>query len=290
MTFRKSTKDVKITTSTISIRLCSRLKSADCKTVSTVCCVPQENLSTRSADGTCGKKKTEHFISVHGKTQSKSTVRSVLIEEYPWRAWIYRKEQYGDDKVLCAGTAVVERSEVVMTSASCLQGLTSDDVVVSFFKDKNDVTDVRSIINHPSYSPSKKHEHDIALVVLSRSQRAPSWTSPVCLSAAPPLPATTCVTISDNNSYISTVVPLPKKCESFNIRSALGQICSVSPLNDYVPQKGEALLCQDELRQTDDIYFAAGIALTTKESVTTYTAVYQYYDWIIDKLNEIATT
>ncbi|XP_013143872.1 PREDICTED: putative trypsin-6 [Papilio polytes] len=262
-----------------------QLKSVDCVTVTTVCCVPQLNLGTRAHGGTCGKT-TDHVISINGRSQKKSTVRSVLFGEYPWRAWIYRKERYGDSKVLCAGTVVGESTEVVMTSASCLQGLSSSDVAISFIKNSDDVINVRKIIIHPSYTPSKKHENDIALVVLSRAQRAPGWVSPACLPAAPPLPATTCITMSDNNSYITTVVPLPKRCESFNVKSALGQICAVLPLNDYQPEKGTALLCQDELRQNDDAYYVAGIVLATSESVITTTAVHQYYDWILDRVDE----
>ncbi|XP_068626019.1 factor V activator-like [Battus philenor] len=257
-----------------------KFKLPSCKST-TVCCISQRILSVKEG-GSCGQRINDGNKYVNGKTQSRKTVRSVLVGEYPWMAWIYR---LSSSKILCAGTVIDDNAEVVLTSASCVDGIAAADLAVSFTRQRNEKVRVASILLNNHYTSGVPKVNDIAMIKLDKHEESPpKWVTPICLPLTPVMHATSCIATSDSDNYLNTVVPLTKICVERNVMPELGQMCSVSPIGDYEPEHGSALICQDELHTGGIQYYVYGIALGTTSAVTTYTDIYKYLDWINDNM------
>ncbi|CAG4957422.1 unnamed protein product [Parnassius apollo] len=252
-------------------------------TTTDLCCVPQEDLIPRNG-GQCGVMVPGGFKVVKGKKQKKTNARSVLKGEYPWRAWIYRRDDY---RPLCAGTIVEDNVDFVLTSATCVHNYIGTDLIVSFSRDRNEEIDVEAIKVHESYRSKTPSINDIALLKLNKTrERTPRWVKPVCYHNLPPMHATTCTIIADSDHFINPVVPLPEKCKIGNKDLHVSQICAIAPPGDYDPETGAGLFCPDSLRTGDSNFYINGIALEQHESITIYTKVSHFAGWIDQEISQ----
>ncbi|CAK1587426.1 unnamed protein product [Parnassius mnemosyne] len=252
-------------------------------TTTQVCCVPQENLIPR-AGGQCGVMVPGGFKVVKGIKQKKRTARSVLKGEYPWTAWIYRRFV---NRPLCAGTIIEDNVDYVLTSATCVHNYLPNDLIVSFSRDRDEEIDVEAIKVHESYQNKKPNINDIALLKLNKTREGvASWVKPVCYPHFPPMHATTCTTMADLDYFINPVIPLPEKCKIKNKELHVSQICAIAPPEDYDPEIGTGLFCPNSLRTGTSNLYIYGIALEHHESITIYTNVSHFVQWIDHNISQ----
>ncbi|XP_028034984.1 uncharacterized protein LOC114246586 isoform X3 [Bombyx mandarina] len=107
--------------------------------------------------------------------------------EIPWQAMVLLQT---NRSLLCGG--VITRPEVVVTSASCVDGLDAKNVLIKGGEWKLGIDDeplpfqivqVKTIIRHPEYKKGSL-KYDAAILVLSENLRFAKNIQPICLPAA----------------------------------------------------------------------------------------------------------
>ncbi|CAH1985849.1 unnamed protein product [Acanthoscelides obtectus] len=105
--------------------------------------------------------------------------------EYPWQAMILRDS---NRSLLCGG--VIIRDNAILTSAHCVEGLDTNDVLAKGGEWKLGIDEeplpfqivkVGAIIRHPEYKPGSYH-NDVAILVLREKLRFTTNIGPLCLS------------------------------------------------------------------------------------------------------------
>ncbi|VEN56226.1 unnamed protein product, partial [Callosobruchus maculatus] len=105
--------------------------------------------------------------------------------EYPWQAMILRDS---NRSLLCGG--VIIRDNAILTSAHCVEGLDTNDVLAKGGEWKLGIDEeplpfqivkVGAIIRHPEYKPGSYH-NDVAILYLREKLRFTKNIGPLCLS------------------------------------------------------------------------------------------------------------
>ncbi|XP_049883854.1 uncharacterized protein LOC126379208 [Pectinophora gossypiella] len=137
-------------------------------------------LSQYNAGGTCGILNGQ-------KPYGNRNENEVDFAEIPWQAMILLQT---NRSLLCGG--VITRPDVVITSASCLDGLDAKNVLIKGGEWKLGIDDeplpfqivqVKNILRHPFYKRGSLH-NDAAILVLAENLRFAKNIFPICLPRA----------------------------------------------------------------------------------------------------------
>ncbi|KAJ8921243.1 hypothetical protein NQ315_013715 [Exocentrus adspersus] len=117
--------------------------------------------------------------------------------EYPWQAMILRDS---NRSLLCGGAII--RRNAVLTTAHCLEGLETSDVLIKGGEWKLGIDEeplpfqivkVGVILRHPEYVPGS-YKNDLAVLVLRENLRPAKNVGPICLpSGTDQAPKSNCV-------------------------------------------------------------------------------------------------
>ncbi|XP_045782143.1 complement factor I-like [Maniola jurtina] len=255
-----------------------KLNDANCAASETICCVSQKDLKFRESTNvdrlSCGHSNPEGY-----PRALRSSIRSVLQGEYPWRAWIYYWQD--PETPLCAATYINKEGRTLLTSASCVEGRRADALIVRFTRDPQhyDPVHVSRIDVHELYNKDTQ-VNDIAVLSV---ESVPSWMQKVCLPIQPVLLGTSCIAVSDNNFYLNQVVPRQTKCkENGSLDDSL--MCSATLKDDYTPELGGGMFCVDE-QSSANTYTVYGVYLASANNglAVLNTNVTHFTEWIIKK-------
>ncbi|XP_063391048.1 uncharacterized protein LOC134676586 [Cydia fagiglandana] len=304
-----------------------QLKDSSCATTQ-ICCVQQQDLVNYRLSDACGINNPD------GKPRKRrSAPRAVLQGEFPWRAWVYKKNSLTP---LCAASFVHEDTMALLTLASCVQGLSAEDLDVAFVKGGQRAS-VGKLTVHSGYKAGQDFEktfqlmvlltltlascvqglsaegldvafvkggqraavgkltvhsgykagqetNNIAILKLRSLESTPAWASPACLPLAPPSHAAPCITTSDKDIRLNTIIPLRTACTEAHEAPPDSLTCAVAPPKDYEPEKSAGLFCKEQ-HVTTPLYILHGLAISKQDdSVTTYVNVWHFTDWIKDQL------
>ncbi|XP_063544191.1 transmembrane protease serine 11D-like [Cydia strobilella] len=209
----------------------------------------------------------------------RSAPRAVLQGEFPWRAWVYKKNSRTP---LCAASFVQEDTMALLTLASCVQGLSAEGLEVAFVKGGQRAA-VGKVTVHSGYKAGQD-TNNIAILKLRSLESTPAWASPACLPLAPPSHAAPCITTSDKDIRLNTIIPLRTVCTEAHEAPPDSLICAVAPPKDYQPAKAAGLFCKEQ-HVTTPLYILHGLAISRQDdSVTTYVNVWHFTDWIKNQL------
>ncbi|XP_052745518.1 transmembrane protease serine 11G-like [Bicyclus anynana] len=253
------------------------LNDANCKSEE-ICCVSQNlmNFRGKKPDNIeCGKHVPE------GNPRAiRSTLRSVLRGEYPWRAWIYRTYE---SKPLCAATFVNQPRRTLVTAASCVDGFRAHQLQVLFDSDPDSAVDVEHLDIHENYD-KVTHENDIAVLGVAS---VPADAQRACLPVHPAPHGTACVAVASNGFFINQAIPLQDNCAEDNKTLHSSLMCASNYYKDYTPELGAGLYCMDE--EPDNIlYNLVGVYLySALEGVAAInTNITHHISWINARANE----
>ncbi|XP_075166139.1 inactive serine protease scarface [Haematobia irritans] len=173
--------------------------------------------------------------------------------EIPWQAMILKESS----KSLLCGGAIIGDS-VVLTTASCVQGISVGDLRVKAGEWQLGNTDeplpfqlvgVKGLDIHPSYD-SNSGSNDMAVLQLSQRLQFASHIQPICISDKDPSPSETCVTtgwgkqalsIHEEGAimHVTTTTPLSRgDCGADN-----SGVCSTTKFDACQFDSGSALAC-----------------------------------------------
>ncbi|CAH4036013.1 uncharacterized protein LOC123718140 [Pieris brassicae] len=234
-----------------------------------VCCVHQLEVTSIRSQENCGKSNPE------GEPRRvRSTLRSVLPGQYPWRAWVY-----ADNTKLCPVSYINFFPEVLVSTATCMTIATREDnLSVRFERDPSKIANIISVKIHPNFDFEK---NDIALIKLDTSVKS---SHPVCRAERAPEVGTTCVVVTSDDITITAIIPPQKNCNNTE-----GTLCAVVPRQDFIPETASGLFCVDQLQsQQVEKYFLHGVMLSHSENVIRYTQISHYEKWITDEIQSMA--
>ncbi|CAF4939367.1 unnamed protein product [Pieris macdunnoughi] len=236
-----------------------------------VCCVQQSEVTSIRSQENCGKSNPEG-----DPRRVRSTLRSVLPGQYPWRAWVYAGEQKR-----CPVSYINFYPDVLVTTATCMKHVTNneDDLSVRFERDPSRVANIASVVIHPDYNYDDKNQYDIALLKLDTSVKT---SRPVCIPERQPEVGTTCVAVSEDDITIAAVIPPQNQCNNTE-----GTLCAFVPRFDFIPESASGLFCVDQSQQGEK-YFLHGIMLSFAENLIRYTRISDYEKWIADEIKSMA--
>ncbi|XP_048003623.1 uncharacterized protein LOC125239899 isoform X2 [Leguminivora glycinivorella] len=250
-----------------------QLKDSSCATTQ-ICCVQQQDLVNYRLSDACGINNPD------GKPRKRrSAPRAVLQGEFPWRAWVYKKNSRTP---LCAASFVHEDTMALLTLASCVQGLSAEGLEVAFVKAGQKAA-VAKVVVHSGYKTGQE-TNNIAILKLRSLESTPAWASPACLPLTPPSHAASCITTSDRDIRLNTIIPLRTACTEAHEAPPDSLTCAVAPPKDYQPEKAAGLFCKEQ-HVTTPLYILHGLAISKQDdSVTTYVNVWHFTDWIKNQL------
>ncbi|XP_038221139.1 salivary plasminogen activator beta-like [Zerene cesonia] len=244
----------------------------DCSSTK-LCCVNQLDLNSYRTNEKCGVDNPE------GKPRRvRPSVHSVLPGQYPWRAWVYF---YSENIILCAATYVSESSRALVTLASCVSGYPVSELVVTFDKTADTPPNVQQVVIHPEYKELNPL-NDIAILFLHSSDSLPRVAMEACLPQWPPKFSKSCISVSEDDLEVNSIIPLQSRCNSTLLHPSL--MCTVSYKHAYTPELGGGLFCMEEEEQ----YFRFilyGILIEKIDNLHMYSNVTNHVDWLRNNID-----
>ncbi|CAH0730375.1 unnamed protein product, partial [Brenthis ino] len=242
------------------------------------CCFSQQDVTARNADH-CGKSEPDG----HPRS-TRDSLRSVLQGQYPWRTWIFSTES---TEPLCAGVYIHHGKRAVMTSATCVENYIPQNLRVGFTRRHGNIRVMpNSFIIHDDYN-RETGINDIAILGLSQEDALSPWAHPACLPTSSPLFATPCIAVSDQDYYLNTIIPRQSSCAADKKSLDETKLCAVAPKNDYTPEVGGGLFCEQETSVNNINYVVNGIHLYKSNTISVYTNIAHYIKWIDDAIEDI---
>ncbi|KAI8426707.1 hypothetical protein MSG28_014413 [Choristoneura fumiferana] len=209
------------------------LKNDKCTSQVELCCVDPGNWLNLRSNDRCGKPNPDGI-----PRRRRQFPRSMLQAEFPWRAWVYSKSL---ESPLCAATFIHEDKMALITLASCVRARAADTLEVAFVRNGAREA-VREVIMHESYTPGDDR-NNIAILQLGSLDQSPTWSYPACLPQGAPSVVTACVTTSETDLRIESVIPVRSACTLANSTLPESLTCALTPPGDYVPELAAGLYC-----------------------------------------------
>ncbi|CAH0730376.1 unnamed protein product, partial [Brenthis ino] len=242
------------------------------------CCFSQQDVTARNTDH-CGKSEPDGY-----PRNTRKKLRSVLQGQYPWRIWIFCIDS---TEPICAGVYIHHGKRAVMTSATCVDNYVSQELRVGFTRHHGNIrVGNDSFIVHDDYN-RETGINDIAILGLSQEDALSPWAHPACLPTSSPLFATPCIAVSEQDYYLNAVIPRQSNCVIGGKPLEETRLCAVSPKNDYIPEVGGGLFCEQETSMNNINYVVNGIYLSKHNSLSVYTNISHYIKWIDETIEDL---
>ncbi|XP_073963808.1 uncharacterized protein [Choristoneura fumiferana] len=248
------------------------LKNDKCTSQVELCCVDPGNWLNLRSNDRCGKPNPDGI-----PRRRRQFPRSMLQAEFPWRAWVYSKSL---ESPLCAATFIHEDKMALITLASCVRARAADTLEVAFVRNGAREA-VREVIMHESYTPGDDR-NNIAILQLGSLDQSPTWSYPACLPQGAPSVVTACVTTSETDLRIESVIPVRSACTLANSTLPESLTCALTPPGDYVPELAAGLYCSLD---SPPSYTVNGLFTSANQNIASYVDVWHFMPWLKNKLH-----